>query len=176
MPRKENPTQPMHGFAGSCLSLRLFRSWAKRIISGQQCLWRDSLTTTVQLSFPGSFADCHDQRQDCFLTALGCHLPPVSSRGCQLSLGSLVFAASKFKEDPGRLKTTVECALGRNERNRLRVVSMKVNMTLGVAPESLAHLSQTLSQFEDFCTVPQSVQAGIPFTVTVKGPNGRVVK
>jgi hypothetical protein len=101
---------------------------------------------------------------------------PVSSRGCQLSLGSLVFAASKFKEDLGRLKTTVECALGRNERNRLRVVSMKVNMTLGVAPESLAHLSQTLSQFEDFCTVPQSVQAGIPFTVTVKGPNGRVVK
>lgn len=89
---------------------------------------------------------------------------------------SLVFAHGKFKEDPGRLVTTVTCEIGRNERNRLRVVAMKVTITLGVAPESLGHLDQALAQFEDFCTVSQSVQTGIPYTVTVKSPNGRVLK
>ena len=49
-------------------------------------------------------------------------------------------------------------------------------MTLGVAPESLGHLDRALAQFEEFCTVSQSVRAGIPFTVTVKGPDGRVLK
>lgn len=89
---------------------------------------------------------------------------------------SLVFAHGKFKEDPGRLTTTVICEVGRNERNRLRVTGMKVTITLGVAPESLSHLEQALAQFEDFCTVSQSVRAGIPFTATVKSPDGRVLK
>lgn len=89
---------------------------------------------------------------------------------------SLVFAHGKFKEDPGRLTTTATCEIGRNERNRLRVVAMKVTITLGVAAESLAHLDRALAQFEDFCTVSQSVQTGIPYTVTVKSPDGRVLK
>ena len=89
---------------------------------------------------------------------------------------SLVFAHGKFKEDPGRLATTVTCEIGRNERNRLRVVAMKVTITLGVAPELLGHLDKALAQFEDFCTVSQSVQTGIPYTVTVKSPDGRVLK
>jgi uncharacterized OsmC-like protein len=89
---------------------------------------------------------------------------------------SLLFAHGKFKEDPGRLKTTVTCEIGRNERNRLRVMAMKVTITLGVAPESLGHLDRALAQFEDFRTVSQSVRTGIPFTVTVKSPDGRVLK
>jgi uncharacterized OsmC-like protein len=89
---------------------------------------------------------------------------------------SLVFAHGKFKEDPGRLTTTVECEIGRNDRNRLRVVGLKVTMTLGVAPESLGHLDRALAQFEDFCTVSQSVRTGIPYTLTVKAPDGRVLK
>ena len=89
---------------------------------------------------------------------------------------SLVFANGKYKEDPGRLTTTAVCEIGRNEKNRLRVTGIKVTMTLGVAPESLGHLDRTLAQFEDYCTVSQSVRAGIPFTVTVKAPDGRVLK
>ncbi len=89
---------------------------------------------------------------------------------------SLVFAHGKFKEDPGRLTTTAVCEIGRNEKNRLRVTGIKVTMTLGVAPESLSHLDRALAQFEDFCTVSQSVRTGIPFTVTIKGPDGRVLK
>jgi len=89
---------------------------------------------------------------------------------------SLLFAHARFKEDPGRLTTTALCEIGRNEKSRLRVTGLKVTMTLGVAPESLSHLDQTLAQFEDFCTVSQSVRTGIPFTVTVKGPDGRILK
>ena len=89
---------------------------------------------------------------------------------------SLVFAIGKFKEDPGHLTTTVTCEIGRNDRNRLRVIGMKVTITLGVAPESLDHLDRALAQFEDFCTVSQSVRTGIPFSVTVMSSDGRVLK
>lgn len=89
---------------------------------------------------------------------------------------SFLFAQGKYKEDPGRLTTTAVCEIGRNDKNRLRVTAIKVTMTLGVAPESLGHLDRALAQFEDFCTVSQSVRAGIPFTVTVKAPDGRVIK
>jgi uncharacterized OsmC-like protein len=89
---------------------------------------------------------------------------------------SLLFALAKFREDPGPLTATAICEIGRNEKNRLRVTGIKVTMTLGVAPESLSHLDRALAQFEDFCTVSQSVRSGIPFTVTIKSPDGRILK
>jgi len=89
---------------------------------------------------------------------------------------SLLFAHGKFNEDPGRLTATAICQFGRNEKNRLRVTGMNITITLGVAPEELRHLDRALAQFEDFCTVSQSVRTGIPFTVTVKSPDGRVLK
>jgi uncharacterized OsmC-like protein len=89
---------------------------------------------------------------------------------------SLIFANAKFKEDPGALTATATCTIGRNERNRLRVTGMGVNIALGVKPESLAQLDRALAQFEDFCTVSQSVKAGIPLAVTVTAPDGRVLK
>ena len=89
---------------------------------------------------------------------------------------SLVFAHGKFHEDPGQLTATATCQFGRNENHRLRVTGMNIAITLGVAPEQLRHLDRALAQFEDFCTVSQSVRSGIPFTVTVKSPDGRVLK
>lgn len=52
---------------------------------------------------------------------------------------------------------------------------MTVTTTLGVAAELLGHLDRALAQFEDFCTVSQSVRTGIPFTVTVKNRDGCVL-
>lgn len=89
---------------------------------------------------------------------------------------SLVFAHGKFKDDPGAVTTTAVCRIGRNETNRLRVIGIDVTITLGVAPESLGHLDRALAQFEDFCTVSQSVRAGIPLAVTVRSPDGHVLK
>lgn len=88
---------------------------------------------------------------------------------------SLVFATAKYKEDPGQLVTSVTCEIGRNEKGRLRILGMQVEMVLGAAPETLGHLDRVLGSFEDFCTVSQSVRAGIPFSVTVKGPDGTVL-
>src|SRR5690348_3888228 len=89
---------------------------------------------------------------------------------------SLVFANAKFKEDPGALKTTATCEITRNERNRLRVTGINVNIELGATPESLVHLDRALAQFEDFCTVTQSVPSGIPVAVSVVTPDGRALK
>jgi len=89
---------------------------------------------------------------------------------------SLVFAISKFRGDPGRLTAMATCATGRNEANRLRITHIQVDISLGANPEELPHLDRALAQFEEFCTVSQSVRAGIPFAVSVKAPDGRVLK
>lgn len=102
------------------------------------------------------------------------HMLAASVANCLAA--SLVFAHGKFKEDPGQLAATAVCRIGRNDRNRLRVVGIDVSLTLGVAPETLAHLDRALAQFTDFCTVSQSVKSGIPLTVTVAAPDGRVLK
>ena len=89
---------------------------------------------------------------------------------------SLVFAVRKFKGDPGKLTATAIGETGRNEKNRLRVTGIKVAIALGVEPETLGNLDRALAQFEDFCTVSQSVKNGIPYSVTVTAPDGRVLK
>ncbi len=89
---------------------------------------------------------------------------------------SFVFALGKFKEDPGPLTMTATCAIGRNERNRLRVTGIDLTMTLGTAPQSLAHLDRALAQFEDFCTVSQSVRAGVPYTLKIVRPDGQTIR
>jgi organic hydroperoxide reductase OsmC/OhrA len=81
---------------------------------------------------------------------------------------SLVFARARSKEDPGHLVITVSCEIGRKERNRLRVTEMNITITLGLAPDQLPHFSDALQQFDDFCTVSQSVRNGIPYSLTVK--------
>jgi organic hydroperoxide reductase OsmC/OhrA len=102
------------------------------------------------------------------------HLLAAAVANCMSA--SFVFAHAKYKEDPGQLSTTVTCEIGRNDKNRVRVTKLNVAITLGVAPETLRHLERTLATFEEFCTVSQSVQAGIPLQVTVKSPDGRVLK
>lgn len=102
------------------------------------------------------------------------HLLAAAVANCMSA--SLVFANAKFKEDPGALTTTATCEIGRNERNRLRVTAIKVKIALGAAPETLAHIDRALAQFEDFCTVSQSVRTGIPLAVTVTSSDGKVLK
>jgi hypothetical protein len=68
------------------------------------------------------------------------------------------------------------CETGRNENNRLRVTHVKVDIALGAKPEELPHLDRALAQFGEFCTVSQSVRAGIPFAVSVRASDGRLLK
>lgn len=89
---------------------------------------------------------------------------------------SLLFALRKFKQTPEPIQCEVVAEVGRNPENRLRVLGMQVTLTLGVAADSLQHLERVLDQFEAFCTVTQSVGAGIPITVRVLDVDGLVVK
>ena len=89
---------------------------------------------------------------------------------------SLVFAFNKFREDPGPMTATAVCEIGRNEKNRLRVLGIEVTLALGVVPADQGHLQRALAQFEEFCTVSQSVRAGVPIRVAVAGPDGAMLR
>jgi uncharacterized OsmC-like protein len=65
--------------------------------------------------------------------------------------------------------------VGRNSQGRLRVLRMKVVLTLGVAAERLEHLERAVRQFEQFCTVTRSVGEAIPIAVEVRDASGQVV-
>jgi uncharacterized OsmC-like protein len=89
---------------------------------------------------------------------------------------SLLFAMRKFKQSPEPIGAVAEASVGRNQQNRLRVQQISVRLTLGVPAERLQHLDQALAQFEDFCTVTQSVRAAIPVVVEVYDGPGRRLK
>ncbi len=89
---------------------------------------------------------------------------------------SLLFALRKFKQKPEPITCSVEAVKGRNEQGRLRVVAMHAVLTLGVPGQSLEHLDRVLDQFEAFCTVTQSVGAGIAITVEVRDASGLKLK
>ena len=80
---------------------------------------------------------------------------------------SLLFALRKFKQNPEPMRCEVQADVGRNPEGRIRVLRMKAVLTMGVAADYLAHLNRALDQFEEFCTVTQSVRAGLPLTVEV---------
>jgi hypothetical protein len=56
------------------------------------------------------------------------------------------------------------------------VQTMKAVLTLGVPAASLQHLDRVLDQFEAFCTVTQSIGAGIAIDVEVWDATGTRLK
>ncbi|MDE2239572.1 MAG: OsmC family protein [Rhodospirillales bacterium] len=98
------------------------------------------------------------------------HLLAASIANCLCA--SLTFACRKYHEDPGEFSATVTCEIGRNEKNRLRVLNLDVHITLNGPPEAVPHLARALATFEDFCTVTESVRHGIHVNVGVFGPDG----
>lgn len=89
---------------------------------------------------------------------------------------SLLFALRKFKQNPDPLRCEVQADVGRNPDGRMRILHIKAVLTLGLPAAQLQHLDRTLDQFEEFCTVTQSVRQGIPVTVEVYDASGVRVK
>lgn len=89
---------------------------------------------------------------------------------------SLLFACQKYKDDPGALRAEVKATVGRNERNRMRVLGLAVDLHLGRPAVEVGHLQRVLDTFEDYCTVTQSVAAAIPVTLRVLDSTGAVLK
>jgi uncharacterized OsmC-like protein len=89
---------------------------------------------------------------------------------------SLLFAIRKFKQNPEPIRAVVAATIERNADKRLRVQDINVKLTLGAPGSSLAHLDRALEQFEEFCTVGQSVRQGIPVAVEVYDSEGLRLK
>ena len=88
---------------------------------------------------------------------------------------SLVFALGKFKQEGGGIRAEARCEVTRNAENRLRITGITVSINLGATAESLPRIDRVLEQFQRFCTVSESVQAGIPVAVSVRDGAGTLL-
>ena len=89
---------------------------------------------------------------------------------------SLLFALRKFKNAPGTIVARVRAEHARNEKGRLRIGKVAVEITLPEAAAEYTQIERILAQFEAFCTVTESVRAGVPVEVTVKDGTGAVLR
>lgn len=89
---------------------------------------------------------------------------------------SLLFALRKYKQQPEPIAVAVSATVGRNPEGRQRVLGLDATLTLGRPAAALEHLDRVLAQFEEFCTVTQSVRAAIPVTVHVVDAQGLTLK
>jgi len=88
---------------------------------------------------------------------------------------SLVFCLSKSRVEVGKLRTTATGTLVRNERNRLRIGRIDVELHPELPGAEPAKLQKCLELFEDYCTVTASVRGGLPVGVKVVGADGVVL-
>lgn len=89
---------------------------------------------------------------------------------------SLLFSLKKYGQDVGGITTTATCTVDRNASNRLRVMQIDVMIQFAQDGDNIKHLDRVLGQFEEFCTVSQSIQAGIPIKVGVTDGKGKRLK
>ncbi|MCJ2057852.1 OsmC family protein [Methylobacterium sp. J-048] len=85
---------------------------------------------------------------------------------------SLVFALGKFRQEAQGLAAEATCRMARNPEGRLRIAGIDVRIRLGAAAEAMPRIDRVLAQFERFCTVSESVKAGIPVAVSVEDAGG----
>ena len=88
---------------------------------------------------------------------------------------SLFFALRKFKNEPGRIVTRVTAEHARNEQRRLRVGRVSVEIALPEASRDYTQIERILAEFEDFCTVTESVRSGVTVAVSVRDASGAIV-
>ena len=89
---------------------------------------------------------------------------------------SLLFAFRKFKQAPEPIRCVVKAEVGRNPQGRMRVLKIDAKMHLGVTVNQLQQADRVLSQFEEFCTVTQSVGQGIAIHTRVLDAHGAILK
>lgn len=85
---------------------------------------------------------------------------------------SLLFALRKFKNAPGPIRAEISASTERNAQGRLRIPRAKVTIRLSEPAARLERFDRVLAQFEQFCTVTQSVRDGIAVDVEVVDGDG----
>jgi organic hydroperoxide reductase OsmC/OhrA len=98
---------------------------------------------------------------------------PSASRLLSAAIGhclssSLLFCLAKARLNAKGMETTVETSFRRNQKGRLRIGSLKVQLHPSFAEEDAEKTKRCLELFEDFCIVTQSVRQGVPVTVDIE--------
>jgi uncharacterized OsmC-like protein len=88
---------------------------------------------------------------------------------------SLLYSLRRFNNRAEPLRAVAALTLTRNAQWRIRIGRIEVDLHLSAAASELRLLDRVLGQFEDFCTVTQSVRAGIPIDVRVIDGGGAVL-
>lgn len=104
---------------------------------------------------------------------LGRDKAPNASRLLAAAVGnclsaSLVFCARKARLNMQGLHTEVALQYARNEKGRLRVGQIDVEIEPKFDESQPDKAERCLGLFEDYCAVTQSVRGGIPISVSVK--------
>jgi uncharacterized OsmC-like protein len=85
---------------------------------------------------------------------------------------SLVFCLSKARVEVAGVRTDVVGTYRRNERGRLRIGRLDVELELDLAGAAPDGLETCLATFEDYCVVTASVRQGLDVAVTVRDTAG----
>jgi uncharacterized OsmC-like protein len=104
---------------------------------------------------------------------LGKDAGPNASRLLAAAVGnclsaSLAFCSQKSRVPLHGLNTKVDVRLTRNEKGRLRIGNIDVEIEPVFEQVYAEKAKRCLGLFEDYCTVSQSFRAGIPISVSVK--------
>ena len=105
---------------------------------------------------------------------LGHDTAPNPSRILAAAIGnclsaSLLFCARKNRVRIDRMHTDVKVQIIRNQNKRLRVGRVEVVLDPRLEEAERQKATVCLPLFEDFCTVTQSLRAGMDVRVTVAG-------
>lgn len=80
---------------------------------------------------------------------------------------SLLLCLQKSRAEVTRLSATATARIERNEKGRLRIVGIDVQIDPALGPGDASKVDRCLGLFEDFCIVTASIRQGIPVTVQV---------
>jgi uncharacterized OsmC-like protein len=79
----------------------------------------------------------------------------------------LLFCLQKAQVPVHAIKTKVTGEYTRNERGRLRVGKLNVEIQLEAEMEQVQRVNRCLSLFEDYCVVTASIRQGIEVNIRV---------
>jgi len=88
---------------------------------------------------------------------------------------SLMFCIAKSQVPGESVVTHVTGRMERNEKGRLRIGRIDVDMTVCDSLAEAGKMKRCLALFEDFCIVTSSLREGIPVGVTVRDAAGEVL-
>lgn len=80
---------------------------------------------------------------------------------------SLLFCLQKARAQCNGMKTRVDAKMTRNEKGRLRITEVSVELTPEVDVEYVSQMERCIALYQDFCVVSKSVEQGIPLKVKV---------